>query len=609
MSLRIPWDRYEVAVLIDASIKVINNEITKKDAVKNVSLRLRKKAVNSGIIIDNVYRNENGISMQMNIIIAMLLNKKSGLHNASKLFNDVVTIYETDKECFYTLLKEASIMIDPPADESEKSSLLFTDEQSHRDIPDCTKNVMHPEKKNISEIDLIITEIMNSHYQYGFKIDSIRELMRFRQFAEALSATLPDNDDELISAIKASGTIIDGKVFCKSESLPDELNKIVSMILSDSVNVIYYSKLFEMHNEWMSTHVITSSEILKEYLQKHITNCHFSKTFMIQGSKQTEKNAVTNELIRVWGDYQVRTVDSLSDDLPYIPIGNIWRVISGNDYFVLADEGSYLYTEKIKVTDNEASDILDYVQSTIISSGFASLNDLPLGDIEEENYEIPRIPLLNGLYKRFLSDEYKLNGTIITKDSSNLDAVSLLKKHLKDAEQCTFEELDSELMRLTGRINRQYTFQALYDEMIRVDKERFVANHKIRFHVSEIDSVISDFITDGFVSLKEITTFAMFPVCGSTWNHFVLESYCYKYSQKYSLHTIHFNDKNVGIIAEKDYDRKYDDMLAIALARSDIDLDSGSAGQYLFDNGYLAKTKYAALGRITEQAKQIRKER
>jgi hypothetical protein len=208
-----------------------------------------------------------------------------------------------------------------------------------------------------------------------------------------------------------------------------------------------------------------------------------------------------------------------------------------------------------------------------------------------------------------LSADYNLNGTIITKERTSLDAVSLLKNYLKDKEQCTFEELDNELMKLTGRINRQYTFQALYDDMIRVDKEHFVANHKIQFHVSEIDSVISDFITDGFVSLKEITTFAMFPVCGSSWNHFVLESYCYKYSQKYSLHTIHFNDKNVGIIAEKDYDRKYDDMLAIALARSDIDLDSGSAGRYLFDNGYLAKTKYAALDRITEQAKQIRKER
>ncbi len=77
----------------------------------------------------------------------------------------------------------------------------------------------------------------------------------------------------------------------------------------------------------------------------------------------------------MWGNSQVRTVDSLSKDLPYIPIGNIWRVISGNDSFVLTNEGTYLYTEKLKVSESEASEICDYVETTINTSGFTSLND------------------------------------------------------------------------------------------------------------------------------------------------------------------------------------------------------------------------------------------
>ena len=520
---------------------------------------------------------------------------------ATNLFVATVFIYNNDKSKYNELLENAKKMIDTSQDEYKNNSSVTV---SRKNVSFENSNPT-PAPKDNSEI----VQVKNSHYQYGFKIDSIRELMRFRQFAEAMSVTLPDNDDELINAIKASGILIEGKVFCKSEDLPDELNRIVTKIISNGINVIYYSKLFELHNDWMSSHVITSPEMLKEYLLKHITYCHFSKTFFIIGVKQTEKNAVTNEIIRVWGNSQVRTVDSLSKDLPYIPIGNIWRVISGNDSFVLTDEGTYLYTEKLKVSESEASEICDYVETTINTSGFTSLNDIPLGDIEEENYEIPRIPLLNALFKRFLSSDYTLNGTIITKESNTLNAISLPKNYLKDKEQCTFDELNDELIKLTGRINRQYTFQALYDEMIRIDKEHFVSDQKIKFMVSEIDNVISDFITDHFVSLKEITTFAMFPICGITWNHYVLESYCYKYSQKYSLHTIHFNDKNVGIIAEKDYDKKYDDMLSIALARADIDLESASIGQYLFDTGYLAKTKYAALEKITEQAKQIRKER
>ena len=68
------------------------------------------------------------------------------------------------------------------------------------------------------------------------------------------------------------------------------------------------------------------------------------------------------------------------------------------------------------------------------------------------------------------------------------------------------------------------------------------------------------------------TTFAMFPLCGQNWNHYLLESFCYKYSRKYSLHVIHFNDKNAGIIAEKDFNKKYNEMLAIAIARTDVEL-------------------------------------
>ena len=594
------WNIYEAVILLDGYLEYLSKRQSKSSIIKRVSMDLRQMAINKGIKIDEVYRNENGISYQLQSMESAYQGHKIYVR-ATNLFVETVFIYNNDKSKYNELLENAKKMIDTSQDEYKNNSSVTV---SRKNVSFENSNPT-PAPKGNSEI----VQVMNSHYRYGFKIDSIRELMRFRQFAEAMSVTLPDNDDELIAAIKASGTLIDGKVFCKSENLPDELNEIVTKILSDNTNVIYYCKLFELHSEWMTTHIITSPELLKEYLQKHILNCHFSKTFFTPGSRQTERDAVTDEIIRVWGDSQVRTVDSLSTNLPYIPIGNIWRVISGNDFFVLVEDGTYLYTEKLIIKEHEISNIKEYTDNAVNNSGFASLNDIPLGDIEEVNYEIPRIPLLNAIYKRFLSNEYKLNGTIITKDNIALDAVFLLKNYLKDKEQCTFDELNNELIKLTGRINRQYTFQALYDEMIRIDKEHFVSDQKIKFMVSEIDNVISDFITDHFVSLKEITTFAMFPICGITWNHYVLESYCYKYSQKYSLHTIHFNDKNVGIIAEKDYDKKYDDMLSIALARADIDLESESIGQYLFDTGYLAKTKYAALEKITEQAKQIRKER
>ena len=253
-------------------------------------------------------------------------------------------------------------------------------------------------------------------------------------------------------------------------------------------------------------------------------------------------------------------------------------------------------------------DIADYVDAICEENGFCSLADVPLGDIVENNYDLSLWAIYNAIYKVALADKYHLNGKILTKDKPELDAVLLLKQYITGKAECTFDEVAEKVVELTGGTNRQYAFQALYDEMVRVDKNRFVADNVVGFDIGEIDRVLSTFILDHFVAIRDITTFAMFPLCGQSWNHYLLESFCYKHSQKYSLHVIHFNDKNAGIIAEKDFNKNYSEMLAMELARSDVELKSEIVGSYLFNTGYMAKSKYAKLGDIVQRAKEIRKE-
>lgn len=111
MAIRIPWDKYETAILIDACIKVQNNILPKEIAVSEVSADLRRLAISRGYEIDDIFRNENGISMQMTIMSALLQNKPSGLHNASKLFSDIRDIYINDHNAYTQILAEAKAMI------------------------------------------------------------------------------------------------------------------------------------------------------------------------------------------------------------------------------------------------------------------------------------------------------------------------------------------------------------------------------------------------------------------------------------------------------------------------------------------------------------------
>ena len=584
------WDIYEAVILLEGYLETLQGIQSKSQIIKRTSADLRRMAVNRGVEIDDVYRNENGISYQIQSMDSAFKGQKVYVPT-TKLFTDAVTLYRADNGRYQKILGEAKGMIGVDVPQKAVASL----------------GSENKETADSAEADSKLVAVLKQHYKYGFKYDSIRELMRFRQFADAMDIELTEDDEALKAAILACGTVIDDKVYCKSDDMPKELQKIIDEAFASGACVIYYESLFEKEQEWMESHVIISADMLKEYLQKNTAGCSYSKKFMVKGKRRSEKEAVTDELKRVWGDCPSNDVNDLSDRLPYIPLSNIWRVISGNDLFVLVSEGKYLFIKRFIITPDEEKIILEFVESACEENGFASLSDVPLGSIEEENYELTQLAIYNAIYKKVLSGRYHLNGKILTKEKNDLDAVALLKQYIKGKDECTFDEVVDKVVELTGGTNRQYAFQALYDDMVRVDKNRFVANRFVDFKIDEIDSILSGFISDNFRAIRDVTTFAMFPICGQSWNHYLLESFCYKYSRKYSLHVIHFNDKNAGIIAEKDFNKQYSEMLAIALARTDVELTTEVIGQYLFKTGYMAKSKYGRLGEIAHRAVELRR--
>lgn len=107
MALRIPWDEQETALLIDAYLRVKNKELSQQEAIKEVSSLLRRRAILSGIEIDDVFRNINGITMQMKIIGGLIDERPSGLHSATKMFNDMVVLYKSNQTAFYKILNRA----------------------------------------------------------------------------------------------------------------------------------------------------------------------------------------------------------------------------------------------------------------------------------------------------------------------------------------------------------------------------------------------------------------------------------------------------------------------------------------------------------------------
>lgn len=103
---RIPWDKYEVALLFKAYENIASGENFKTEAVK-LSNTLRQYAVNHGLEINDTYRNVNGMNMHLAQVQYLFTQGRKGLPSASKAAREMYEIYQSNYNDYLSLLKEA----------------------------------------------------------------------------------------------------------------------------------------------------------------------------------------------------------------------------------------------------------------------------------------------------------------------------------------------------------------------------------------------------------------------------------------------------------------------------------------------------------------------
>ncbi len=459
-----------------------------------------------------------------------------------------------------------------------------------------------------------VTSVLIKHYSFGYRIESSIEMNRFRKYANIDEVVLPESDDELKREILNAGFLIGDKVYVIGEDTVLELKGIFeNNIAENNANVVFFETIMACYASAMEEHHITSDEMLREIVIENeeqifekYKNIYIAKNFVSTLGKCTEREAVTKEMKRVWGTTQTMQIAVLAEALPCIPERYIAQYLSANRNFVWASDGVYMSVDKLVITQEEADAVYRFVLETCERQGYVPLNDIPLGNMVEENYELSILSLLNAVYNKVLYDDFYLNRKILTKDNTGLDIVTLAKQYIDGKDTCTFSEVNEKVSELSGTSYRYMAYEALYSTMVRIDEEHYVADKHVKFDIAAIDEILSKMIEDDFIAIKEVSTFAVFPMCGQAWNHYLLESYCYKFSKKFSLKVLGFNDKNAGMIVAKGVTSDYEELLARAAARSKIELSPKNVGSFFFDVGYMGKRTFSALKSVTERAVEIR---
>ena len=104
------WDKYEVALLIEAFL-AIGNGADRLAILQGLSSNLRKMAENEGFDIDDKFRNLNGVQWQLGYIKLIFNETELKNRKAPKLFIDGVQLYKEQRKEYDDILQEAYVKI------------------------------------------------------------------------------------------------------------------------------------------------------------------------------------------------------------------------------------------------------------------------------------------------------------------------------------------------------------------------------------------------------------------------------------------------------------------------------------------------------------------
>lgn len=103
-----PFDEEETAIMLDYYMQFRDGKLTKKEAISRTSQELRNRAKQQGVEIDNAFRSEDGIKMQMTIMEDLVMGgKRWHLNKAPQVFEHVLEQYIHDRASFDNLLQKA----------------------------------------------------------------------------------------------------------------------------------------------------------------------------------------------------------------------------------------------------------------------------------------------------------------------------------------------------------------------------------------------------------------------------------------------------------------------------------------------------------------------
>ena len=606
---RVVWNKFEAALLVDAYIRVSTGEVVRNDAVSQLSKRLRNRMIVNGIDINERYRNENGVNLQMAAVEYIMTGGDKGIASPNKLFSDVVDMYFGQHEEYLQLLDEASVKYPEPVEES-----VYKIEEEG-DVDSVVKEV------KVSDIVLLnkIKDILSSKFPKGIRLNSAIDNRRFRSYySDKTGAPCELSDADLSSALKLCGVESDGKIYVADHMLPTELKMAVEEFVDNNFasgrNYIYYECIFQHFKDQLLDTPVANCKLLKTYLKY----CYENRLFFGSDCMTTDRR-VKVDIDKIIIDYvhvqwQLLTESDVVEALPYLPESAVCNAFNRNQNILIdAGSGRRFHIDKFEISEYELNDLTHTIEKVIQKDMFMGADDLlsyirqSVPSIISNNSEISELGIRKALAVK-LNDRFAFNNAVISHKGMKLSARGALLAFAKSHREYTLAEVDDLAQSLGTVLN--YHLEALLEYSWRVDKNKFVARDLVHIDVDKADKAIEGQLDHATLCcpLMSITNMVAFPICDYPWNQWLLESYLLTASHRFQLYkSDYLNKYNVcGVVSLKNDSADFKSLMENILSKNNVTLEKKEVLDFMASEGYIVQRRYSEIDSVIKAAKTLR---
>ena len=615
-SIKIGWNKYETAILIDSYVQVKEGKLSRKEAIATVSKRLRARMIKIGMTISDTYRNENGISIQMAAIEFCFTNGEKGINHVSNMFREIIEMYQENYPKYSQLLSIANVMY-PLASAVTANMKPMHDVDLHSNVQKGSQALMvaeAPYKYVNSKIKHILETRFANGYRLGSHIET-KKLLKYHleEYGYELNMEMEDIDED----VKSCGIVHEKRVYLPSlmlqEKVKQKLIKYIKSCFNEGKECIYYSVLFEdFHESFLDTQIY-NEKMLKEYLYYIGGNKWYFKPTYFSSKHNAEENILAEVIGYVKEQGVVVSEDEVVEGLSHLPEQAVRRAFNErNTCLISSGRQMRFHIDNFVISNEELSIVEEIIEKAINLSVYISFREL----LEDMRLQVPSIIENNAVFSEIgirkviaikLEDKFSFVNNLI---SSKENPISTEDAYRALAKREYFTNDDVNKLGYDCDSLPNIYIDLLLQYCIRINENEYVTKSKVSFDVDKTDEVLSRIITKDYIAINDIETLSVLPDCGYPWTSFLLESYVFNHSELFRLlHAKYFNQTISlgGIVKKASPISDFDTMVAQAVIDDNISINKDEIVNYMYDKGYIAQHRYKDAPKIIDKVRIIKK--